>query len=410
MKFTKALVAAASLLALMPVTAYAAWGAADDEANRQRMMNSMRQQQADNDRRSFERQQQQQQSMYNKNLERPSGGGSSSSGGSSSGGAFNSYQREDPVDTGPQSVVKSYRFVIYVKETEAQTIARLEKEATSGNMLSQFNLGRIYYTGYATTRDDAKARKWFGAAAKQGHIPSAAQYGMMNMNAQGGPADRAEGMKYLKIATDKGDTYAMSLYGFFLLDERKFEEGLRMPEAVALLTRAADGGEVIAQAALGRFVYYLGVGAPLDADLAVKYLKLAAENGDPGSMDDLGELYMGGSNGLVKQNTKEGLRLIKASADGGFARAQYIYGLMLLQGKLVPLDAPTGLSYVKKAAENGHADGQYIYADCLYFGTGTAKNVVESARWYGKAAAQGHKESIEIMKEPEMIEAAKKLS
>ncbi|ESQ87172.1 hypothetical protein ABAC460_20590 [Asticcacaulis sp. AC460] len=401
----KKLFLAASLLAmLVAVPAHAEWSAANDEANRQRIMSSMRQQDAYNDRASFERSMQ---------ANRYTGSSTSSSTSSSSGSSASPYTGSAPgtsvpVDNGPQSVVATRTFVIYKQETEAQTIARIRKEAEAGEMLSQFNLGRIYYTGYGVTRDDAQARKWFGAAAKQGHIPSMAQYGMMLVNAQGGPADRAGGMTYLKQAADKGDSYAQALWGFFEFDDHKADENPQIDDAIAMLETAADQGELIAQLTLGRIIYYLGVGATVDQVKAAKYLRLAVDQGDTSAMGDLGEYYMAGLGG-VEKDTTEGLRLIKASADGGNHRAQYLYGLMLLQGQLVAKDEATGQRYMKMAAEGGNVEAEYLYGDCLYFGLGTEKNVVESARWYQRAANHGHTQSIEIMKEPEMIEAAKQL-
>lgn len=386
------------LAGLVPGSANAGWSASDDEANRQRMMSSMRQQAAYNDRASFERSRT---SDY-RSQSNPAPGYTGSQ--SSSGGGVAPPASSTPADTGPQSVVASYTFVIYKKETETQTIARIRSEAEGGDMLSQFNLGRILYTGYAIRRDDVEARKWFRAAAGQGHVPSQAQYGMMAVNAQGGPADRVEGMASLKKASDAGDSYAMALLGFFTVQDHMLEDKPQLDEAIALLEKAAANGEVIAQATLGRIVYYLGVGTPVNAEKAIAYLKLAAAAGDPGSMDDLGEMYLGGTSGML-QNTTEGLRLVKASADAGFPRAQYVYGLLRLQGRMVAKDEAEGVSYVRRAAEAGNLDAQFIYADCLYFGTGTAKNIREAAGWYQKAAAQGHVQSIEILKEPEIVAA-----
>jgi TPR repeat protein len=211
-------------------------------------------------------------------------------------------------------------------------------------------------------------------------------------------------MASLKTASDAGDSYAMALFGFFTLQDHMLEEKPQLDDTIVLLEKAAAKGEVIAQATLGRIVYYLGVGTPVNAEKAIHYLKLAAAAGDAGSMDDLGEIYLGGTSGMP-QNTAEGLRLVKASADAGFPRAQYIYGLLRLQGQMVAKDEAEGLKYVRLAAEGGNADAQFIYADCLYFGTGTPKNLREAARWYQKAAAQGHVQSIEILKEPEIVAA-----
>lgn len=109
------------------------------------------------------------------------------------------------------------------KETEQQTIARIQSEAQAGDVQSQFNLGRILFTGYGVARDDTGARRSFGAAAKQGHSQAQAQaqtqYGAMLYNGQGGPADRAEGLNFVRKACDQGEAYAKALQGFFSLLE-----------------------------------------------------------------------------------------------------------------------------------------------------------------------------------------------
>ena len=107
------------------------------------------------------------------------------------------------------------------KETEQQTIARIQSEAQACDVQSQFNLGRILFTGYGVARDDTGARRSFGAAAKQGHSQAQAQtqYGAMLYNGQGGPADRAEGLNFVRKACDQGEAYAKALQGFFSLLE-----------------------------------------------------------------------------------------------------------------------------------------------------------------------------------------------
>src|SRR5690606_30897125 len=155
--------------------------------------------------------------------------------------------------------------------TEAQTIARVLKEAEGGNVQSQFNIARIYYTGYGdTARDDVAARKWFGKAADQGHSAAAAQYSAMLYNGQGGPEDVAGAYKYAKAAAAAGDPYGKALSGWYVIYDNKATPDAPYPEAVALLIEAADSGEVLAQAALGGLVYYYGTsGEAQDGDKAV---------------------------------------------------------------------------------------------------------------------------------------------
>ena len=158
------------MTALLPVSASAQWNAGNDEANRQSMMADMRASAAANDRANEDSQR-----RFNDNAARSlgsnssGGGGGSSSGSTSGGGGFGSnvgaYR-----GGGPRSVVKTYTFTIRSQESVLSLITRLGQEASAGNALSAYNLGRVYYTGFdGLPRDDAKAREWFGAGAKLGH-------------------------------------------------------------------------------------------------------------------------------------------------------------------------------------------------------------------------------------------------
>jgi TPR repeat protein len=407
------LVVSISLAVLIPAVAHADWNQANDEANRQRMMAEMRANAAAADRANEQSQRRQQQDFENRSR---SSGGSSSSGSGSSGGS-GGYTPYGYHATGPASVVETYSFKIYRQETEAQTFARISKEAAAGQAQSQFNLARIYYAGYgANARDDVQARKWFGAAANQGHIPAEAQYGAMLYNGRGGPADPASGLEHLKHAADKGEHYAEALYGFYTLSAAaKVDPDRPQPAGVALLERAADAGEVVAQNALGRVVYLLGVGAPHDRVKAIKYLKLAAAQNDPSSMYDLGQHYAGGSG--VETDPPKGIDLIRRSADMGYGDAEAFYGfyglvqgrfgvakndkagadllrradqygsadgtyylaLLTVEGRGVPRDPPAALALLKRSADRGSADGQARYGMALIQGDGFPKDITQGA-------------------------------
>lgn len=178
----------------MPTLASADPGS--DEANRQNMMADMRASQSANESADFNSNQRQQADRDRFNTPERSGSGSSSS----SGGSYSSSARTPrSQDLGPRSIVASYNFTMIKREAPPAMLARLEAEAIGGNALSAFNLGRVYYTGFADApRDDAEARRWFGEAAKLGHPGGQSQYGYMLHDGVGGPADQAASIPWLK--------------------------------------------------------------------------------------------------------------------------------------------------------------------------------------------------------------------
>ena len=387
-RFPARLVAAAvGLAALIPAVAHADWNQANDEANRQRMMAEMRANAAAADRANEQSQRRQQQDFEN----RSRSSGSSSSSGSGSSGGSGGYTPYGYHSTGPASVVETYTFKVYRTETEAQTFARISQEAAAGQVQSQFNLARIYYAGYgATARDDAQARRWFAAAANQGHIPAAALYGAMLYNGQGGPADRASGLAHLKHAAETGEHYAEALYGFYTLSAAaKIDPDKPQPEGVAMLERAADAGEVVAQNALGRVVYRLGVGAAHDRVKVIKYLKLAAAQNDPSSMYDLGQFYAGGSG--VEKDLPRGVDLIKRSAELGYGDAEAFYGFYgLVQGRLgITRNEAAAVDLIRKADQHGSADGSYFLSLLTIDGRGVTRDPPAALALLKRAADRG---------------------
>jgi len=393
-----------ALLAASPAVAHAEWNAANDEANRQRMMKDMRTNAAAADRRSFEAQQ-----SLNSSYTSTTNRGSSSSGSSASGGS--SYAPYEYKPEGPHSVVATYYFTVHVQETEAQTIARLNTEAAAGNAQSQFDLGRVYYTGYSVPADLTLARKWFCEAARQDHPIAKSQCAGMMYNGQGGPVEEAPAMVLLKDSAAKSEPYGMALYGFFTIAEsaRHGDVDDAQPEAIAYLVRAADSGEMIAQATLGTVVFFYGThGATQDVPRAVGYIRQAAAQNDPTSMDMLGMMLVSGRNG-VERNVPEGLRLLKAAAAAGKVDAAGVLAILISNDDLGARDDAAAFAYARQAAQGGDRQGQVVLAKFYYFGQGTEKNLIEAARWFSAAAAQGDPESIEALKEPDLAQAATQL-
>jgi TPR repeat protein len=370
---------------LTPLAARADWNQANDEANRQRMQAEMRQNAEAADRANEDSLRRNQAAYANR--PQASGGSSSSNGSGSGPGAFTPYRYHSQ---GPASVVATYSFTVKRQESEAATVARIAAEAAAGDVQSQFNLGRIYFAGYgATPRDDAQARKWFAAAARQGHAPAQAQLGAMLYNGQGGPADRAAGLSALKQASDQGETYGTALYAVFTLEaQAKADPDQPQPQTVALLTKAADAGEVTAQDALGRIVYYLGVGAPHDAPKIIHYLTLAAAQNDAPAMFDLGSYYLGGSG--VPRDTAKGLGLIRSAADLGYGDAEALLGFQQVIGGLgMPEDVDGGVRRLKSSAAHRSAQGAYYLGLLAEDGLGLPQDPAAAAAYYRTGALGG---------------------
>lgn len=331
---------------------------------------------------------------------------SNSSSGSSSSPGFGAPYEWKPHNG---TVVATYVFKTWVRETPTQVVSRLRREAAAGNMQSQFDLGRVLFGGYQDVPVDLPAaRQLFIDAAKQGHPPAMTQAGAMLYWGQGGPVDKDAATAWVKQSAEQGDSYGQALYGLWsLVAARAQSNDAPAPEALSMLRKAASHGEMLAQRALFAVYFYGANGATQDLSRAFTYAKMAAVQGDAQSMSDVATCMMMGYG--VEKNEAGAVQYLKRSAELGNTGAQVNYSVMLTQGRLVPRDLAAGAKFSRLAADKGDVNGQVLLAKSYYFGEGVDKNLTESARWFRKAAAQGSKEAADALAEPAMVEAAGRL-
>jgi TPR repeat protein len=83
----------------------------------------------------------------------------------------------------------------------------------------------------------------------------------------------------------------------------------------------------------------------------------------------------------VVGNVAKAVKYYKLAADQGLAQAQNNYGWCLQNGTEVAKNLPEAARYYKMAADHGNTDAQRAYARCLKRGVGVEKNKVEAARY-----------------------------
>jgi S1-C subfamily serine protease len=104
-------------------------------------------------------------------------------------------------------------------------------------------------------------------------------------------------------------------------------------EAVRWYRMAANQGHAIAQFNLGGMFHY-GYGVLTNYDDAMRWYRKAAEQGYPEAQNDLGWMYYTGQG--VPQNSTEAVRQYRKSADQGHAGAQKALGWMYQNGQGLP--------------------------------------------------------------------------
>ena len=75
---------------------------------------------------------------------------------------------------------------------------------------------------------------------------------------------------------------------------------------------------------------------------------------------------------------------IQVSAGQNSPEAQYLYGLLLLSGRIIDKDTEKGVYWLTKAAENGHKKAQKTIADLAFEGKLIPRDLVAAKKWYMK--------------------------
>ncbi|MDC0431824.1 sel1 repeat family protein, partial [Paracoccaceae bacterium] len=149
----------------------------------------------------------------------------------------------------------------------------------------------------------------------------------------------------------------------------------------------AMSGDPEAQAELGR-MYYFGEITEENKTEAVKWYRLAAEQGHVDAQVLLGMVYDIGS-GIAKDGA-EAVKWYRLAAEQGFAAGQYFLGGMYEFGTGISENKTEAVKWYRRAAEQGDAAAEYAVGRMYEFGTGISENKTEAVKWYRLAAEQGH--------------------
>ena len=157
--------------------------------------------------------------------------------------------------------------------------------------------------------------------------------------------------------------------------------------ALALWEPLARSGVARAQNNIGA-CFAEGIGVETDLTLAEKWLRLAAEGGDPVGQRNLAALHMRDALGRVPDYV-EAERLYRLAASQGDAPAQDMLSWMLLEGEIVPSDADAARHWAQAAAAQGVASSMTRLGMLYHNAVGVERDAAEAARWWRMGAEAG---------------------
>lgn len=198
-----------------------------------------------------------------------------------------------------------------------------------------FSLGRMYDYGLWAPENDVEAAEWYRLAAQQGHVEAQFKLGSLYSS---GPQDAIVDVEATEWV------------------RRNIPDGMSVVHPVIVL-RPSD---VVVT----------------DVPEALKWLRLAAEQGHARAQHLLGEMYVMGAG-----DDTEAAKWFLRAAEKGLRSAQSQLGLMYTNGIGVPRDPGQAHAWYRKAAERGSLHAQsslgLIYAD----GKGVPRDYVQAYAW-----------------------------
>ena len=99
--------------------------------------------------------------------------------------------------------------------------------------------------------------------------------------------------------------------------------------------------------------------------------------------------YMLGLKKAVRQDYAEAIKWFKLAADQGNPGAQSNLGFLYENGFGVRQDYAEAFKWYKLSADQGNAYGQFYLGTLYFYGQGVRQDYVEAKEWFGKSCDNG---------------------
>ena len=233
-------------------------------------------------------------------------------------------------------------------------------------------------------QDFAEAVRWYRLAAEQGLAEAQFILGFAYYNGEGVPQDFAEAVRWVRLAAEQGYARRSSASALPTPPVRAWRRTSRKPSGGSAWLPSRD--TPVRRTTSADLAYATGEGVPQDFAEAVRWYRLAAEQGYASAQNNLGLAYATGEG--VPQDFAEAVRWFRRAAEQGLASAQFNLGFAYANGEGVPQDSAEAVRWYRRAAEQGEDKAQYALEVMYRTGDGVPQNNVEAHMWFNLAASR----------------------
>ncbi|MCW5821546.1 MAG: SEL1-like repeat protein [Cyanobacteria bacterium TGS_CYA1] len=269
----------------------------------------------------------------------------------------------------------------------------LFNRATAGDIQSQYEMGRVLFSGAGIDKSIAMAQKWFQRAADQGHPGAQFFLGSILLDKKvTAKPDPQAGFDWLLKAANAGEPMAEARVSQIYKDGIITKADPK--ECFDWAKKSADQNCAYGKMALAG-CYLNSIGTAFNPGEAIKLFKETGKD-VPEAYGILGLLY---SNGVfVEKSPEEGFKFYKMAADGGDLDSQYQLGLCYLSGAGTAKDLNLAFKSFEAASKSGSAKHISQFAKCYESGTGIKPDTVKAVSLYKTASELGDEEAKNALK------------
>ena len=297
---------------------------------------------------------------------------------------------------------KGYPFTPGITVGGKDAFAWYTKAADRGFAPAQARLGFLYSKGLEVKQDPQKAAGLAKQAAAANDPDGLNLLATLYMEGTGVEKDVNKGVDLHKQAAGRGNT------GSMLALSALYAVGGVTPctpvEAHRYLGMLVDAGDPTGLLLMGLAYEHGDALVPKDEGKALELYLRGAKKGNAKCEYHLARLLAYGA-GSVQANPPEAMKWLRASAEAGYAQAEYLLGMALGEGKWLPMDFVQSLAWIRKAAEGGASGAQTKLGSFYLRGFLVEQNASEAYDWLSRAAEAGDPEARNLLPQAEAAKA-----
>ena len=280
----------------------------------------------------------------------------------------------------------AYMDGVSVQQDYAEAARMFRLAMNQGNQEARTNLGYLYQNGLGVEKDEAKAFKLYRTSAKSGNVSGLFHMGVCCEFGIGTEVDYVQAKECYEEGAKMGDPFAAERLGF-LYSQGLGELSADAEKSFECFLQGATGGSVSAMYMVG-YMYLHGIGTEKSEEEAMKWLKMASDNGYEEAVELLTILARCFYTSLPMVAPIPMSDSIQDRAEAGEAEAQYQMGLNYIYGTDVPKDASKAAFWFSKAAEQGYLPAKREIGILLASGEGVEPDMERAVQYLSEAADQ----------------------